>query len=463
MWLDVLPDDVCVQIAAHISRGEKNVKLETLACASEKQRRAVVSCLGKKYVEPFGESSNSTWKKIFKNSGVVELDLEALDLSDDDDIPEDIISLLNEPTLRKVTITDRPKLLKAVQGTSISDMTVAMENSNAPQLLLDTLQTLNLHTLALHCASSSSEVCCIGREDQLTPEDIGERCPELACIEIECYCDMSVSHDFNALFASRIPSLRHVTIHTQPSKHVAARLATFDSVRVNIPFSNNPIDGFLIANQFPTVVTELVLGWTWLNAEQVRAIAQYPNLKRLKCGLFGGAEVALVDVCRAAPSLHTLQLDWNHESGGKRGPYNDFKIVSRGALLRLVESAPSLANLSLCHVKIPAAELHALLRYIGSRLESLEISAVFESEDDIEKLVTILETLVVYNSNVQSIRLENTNKCDEHAFPPGAAVQAGNLLSRLRCRNPCLRVTSLHYPYTAKNAACAMRVDNGST
>lgn len=444
-WLDVLPDEICVRIADYSCKGHKNLTTQQLALVSEKQRRAVVSCFQHKFVEEYSGSDNTTWRKFFIESPlVVEVDLHRLPSNR---VSKDHIALLQKSTLRKVTITENPKLFEAVSGSaSITDFNVVLKDNKYLQSLLDTLPTLKLQKLSLECEVSSKKECVLGKENKLNPAIIAERCPKLDCIDISCYCDRSL--DLNLIFVEGIPSLRETIIRKPLPRHLVRRLSTFNDVKVHAP-AGPSIDGILVAKQFPAVITEVVLWGTWLSVEQVRDFGAYPNLKKLRCGLLNGAEAALVEVCRTSPALHTLHLDWEHDSRRERSFYDNFESLVKGTILRLVEAAPMLANLSLSHVKIPTGELISLLTALGSRVEVFGSSTVFQEEDKFLRFMTLVETVIQHNPRLRELHLQNTYTSVQGIVSKRDELRAIAMLAYLRKRQPRLHVPGLSYPLNA--------------
>lgn len=363
-------------------------------------------------------------------------------------VSRDIVALLRKPTLRKVSITDNPKLVEAVSGSSILDLNLVLEENRAVKAILDTLQSLSLQRLTLECGADAKKNCCLGKEGKLSPSNIARTCPELTCIDLTCFCDRT--RDLNSLFVEAITSLREITIRRPPSQHLVERLSTFQSVKVQAPVGvGSASEGIFMANQFPIAVTEIVLWGAWLSVEQVRNFREYPSLKKLKCGLLRGAEVALVEVCRSSPSLRTLQLEWEHDSRKQRSFYDNFESVVPGAVLSLVEAAPMLVNLCLSHVKIPTGELKDLLKALGSRVETFGTSTVFQEEEKFDRFMTIVETVIQNNPRLRELDVQNTYTSVQANLSKRNEAKAVALLACLRKHQPLLHVPGLPYPLNA--------------
>lgn len=446
LWLDVLPVDVGAQIAVHISNGKKSCSLLALAECSSKQHQAVVSSFERRYAERAGETNVATWRQLFLESDLVEVDLRSLGNA----VSEDLCTLLKQPTVRKVTMTIVPVLLAAMENSpSIVDLCLIIGGYGTSHFFLETLQTLPLEKLTLQCESKR---CCFAKENRfaLHPAMFVARCPRLASLEIDCYCRTSVDPIWS--FVLEIPSLHSTKVHAMPPNQVVDRLSTFRSIKF-YPRVRSTISGVLLAKRVPLAITELSLGRILrLSARNVAELSYLPNLTRLICTLRARAEVELVDFCRNSPALRTLELTWDHASrseGMYCVSYDDFARAAEGYVLRLVESAPSLANLALRYVKILTWEIKAVMRRMSSQLEMFRISTFFQEEDQMDRLLTILECALEHNCNLHELQIENPCTTDEKEIrlPDGKKLQMIALLSRLRRRQPRLVFKGLPFEY----------------
>lgn len=449
-WLDALPEDVCTSVAHHLLEDGKDLHWLQYASMSNKQRRAVVNAYGGKYYDSF--ETHNMWRKIFLRSGIVEVEA----YSGMYPISRDIIALLKEPTLRKVTISNHPDFLTAVSGSSVTDMTVILQYSMDPQVLLGVFQTLNLKKLLIRCKELSN--CCLGWEHgpSLRPETIAAVCPNLHADSIETVCQCG---KWNRLRQLRwiVSFYPRVTICRPPPQDSVKWFSTLKSVNVLVPGLDG--NGNLLGQQFPAVVVELNVHQSRLTAEQVEKFPAFTNLKVLQLRLQMGGEVPLLNVCRNSPCLLSLQLSWcNPDDDDEFIVYED---VVPGSLVRLVEAAPELEEILLCGARISTTEVKAIMRCMGTRLKVLGVPLHFQEEDESDRLLTTLEMAIEHNYNLRILRMvceDNFSDVDcrdlrnhvliiplliaaesEVARIARNLLQVMALLSRLRMRQPQFR------------------------
>lgn len=429
-WLDALPDDVCYQIASHIAliKNEKCIPLQRLALVSEKQRRAVVACLDGIFVDQYDAWLAPIWRKTFIDAGVRYVVAGRRRASNG------LIALLQERTLRRVMITDHPTLLHAVASSpSIVAMILILRYSRSPQLILDTFATLKLDNLFIICDSKPTDGFCIASRVNLTPALLAPRCPHLTHIEVYCKCN--ASPDFNSIYVSGIPSLRRASVRKTPPAHLIRHLSSFDSVKLSL--SRPSLDDILLARHFSTNLTALRLKRTRLNAKQLRSFPAFPKLASLKVGVESGAEEELIEICRRSPLLTALRLEWKSPDYDMNWERKYVDAV-KGTVLRIVKGAPALEHLSLYYVRISALEIQAILRSMGPRLSLFRTSMLLQEEDTLDRLLTIVETVIEHNHNIRELGTDN-----ELIWPglweqqiDGKRLQVIALLRHLRKREP---------------------------
>lgn len=434
-WIDALSYELRVKIAAHVSTRKNALSLLNLASVSRKQQRAVFSFLDEKYVEPepwkrgCSPYALSAWRRIFINLGVKEVDMSNFEGHDVPDFTaEDFVYLLNAPTLRKLTIPDIPWFLTTASGSSVVDICLVLRQRCPQQLLTETLQMLSPKRLTLKFDWRQSKEC-IAKENEQILETIVASCPKLGYLEVDGFFCRRCLLRFNWSFISQVPSLREITVCTVSMADSSILLLRHGNTgTIHTPVE--VIHGSITTEQFPAVVTEL-LDLVLVQAQNFRDFPSYPKLRKLECSVSVGAETILVDICRTSPLLHTLRIE------GQPQPFG-FQNVAQGFALRLVEAAPKLVDLGFIDFHIATAELKAVLRSLGSRLEIFAMSTELNEGDESDLLATILETVVARNNNLRELHVCNRKDTLHTELPLGPNGLA--LLSFLCVRQPLFRL-----------------------
>lgn len=406
--------------------------MQRYALVSDKQRRAVVSFAGKRF-DGCWKGKLATWRKIFINAGVEEIDLS--NRKSNDCHSPDIVALLKEPTLRKGTITDHPDLLQAASRSSVVDLTVLLQMKRNPQAILKMLRTLRLEKLVIQCKPRAEESCYIGNEHRqaLNPAALSALCPPLntECIKVRCVCEIRNLVWYPLTHASRLDA---IVLKAPPSDHLVHWLSRLYSVTLFASCSAVPglaTNYRSLGSDFAGTISELWHG-DFLSTEEVRDLPAFPNMKKLACKIQPEAIVALAEVCRNSPFLHTLHLTWKSKCQDDL----DANVKNR-PVLTLVQGIPMLENVLFSQATISTTELREIMMFMGSRLKRLETRSDFLGEDMSDRIFTILETAVEFNHNLRSLHLQKTYVTVECKMAERTEVEkAKALLSRMSIRQP---------------------------
>lgn len=445
-WLDTLPHEVCERIAAHVSTSKNDLPLLNLASMGQKQQLAVSSFLDGKYVEPRHAGCSpyalSSWRRMFINTGVREVDLSNFLDFEESRVPgyiaEDLAYLLNAPTLCKLAITDIEWLLMVLYNSSVVDICLTLRRRGSWRLVMEVLRTLSPKRLSLKFDWCRTE-CCIAKENQQDLSTVVTSCSRLGHMEIDRFFCGSCLLDFEWSFISQVPSLREVTIGTvriTSNIPLLRRHGATATIHAPVQF----IVGSITVEQFPILVTEL-LQMQLLRTQNFRYFSAYPKLRKLECSVFDGVETVLVNICQTSPLLHTLRIEGQPQHRG-------FQNMAQGFALRLVEAAPKLVEISFVHIKIPMAELKLVLQSLGSRLETFVISAMLRDEVEGNVLAIILDTIIERNDNLRELHVYDRKVMLRRKIAPNALA----LLSLLRMRQPLFRLRVSGYRTSAKFA-----------
>lgn len=413
LWLDALPSDVCLRIAAYVCTGKQTPSALSLAEASPAQQAHIISalsghlelCCDARYLN---EDSEKRWAKLFSH------DIKTLTLhrffSLDIAVPELPHMLFNTSTLLAAEVWNEPDFLGAVaKAPSLRRLKVSFKDSSSAHVLFETLGKLDLSELDLHCAGWGSASCPF-RELQSAGKS-GDRlsrcCSNLATLRMHC------DHGCHPWpFITALPTLRTVTVSSKDSlkipktaHEVFPLLRAMGSVEIR-----GGSNSFWLASKLGSVVTCLVTTET-LGTPQVAQLAALPCLEEVGCGFTENNEELFIDSLQPSlPSLRSIRLAWAPPKIWSPRKYEwnvaRFSSVASNVMLRMVQSCPLLSKLDLLYVRIGVTELRAILEHIGPRLERLWISIVDQDEPPFDRLELILQSLSLCSPGIRSLVLE---------------------------------------------------------
>lgn len=430
LWLDMLPSDVCSRIASYACTGKQTPSALSLAKSSAAQRTHVVSalsghlelCCDARYLN---EDSEKRWAEIFSQ------DIKSLTLhryfSLDIAVPDLPLALFNASTLLAAEIWNEPAFLRAVaKAPALRRLKVSFKHSSSTDVLFETLGELDLSELDLHCAGWGS-VSCPFRELQgagISGDQMSRSCSSL--VTLRMHCDHGC-HPWP--FITALPTLRTVTLSSKDSlmvpetaREVFPLLRTMDSVEIR-----GGTTSFWLASELGSVVTCLVTTET-LGALEVAQLVAFPRLEEVGIGLTENNEHLLIDSLHPSMgSLRSLRLVWAPPRIWSPRKYEwnvaRFSSVASGVMLRMVQSCPLMAKLDLLYVRIGAAELRAILKHAGPRLEHLWMSIMNQDEPPFDRLEFVLQSLSLSNPGIRSLVLEK-ERIDTTALTTVLGVKA---------------------------------------
>lgn len=426
-WLDLLPLEVCERIASHISPGSLTDSLRNFATTSEPQRRAVLSALSYKFGEHVQRSKCAPWVPLIRPDLVEVQAAPFVSNGFGTSISsEDITALLAAPNLRSAAVPDDRAFLHAITLTrSVRHLKVWVMRETSRDLLFEAISALNLESLVLVLRPYSPRPECLCDDVRFFRDDynaLAAACPDLKALTIKCRCCVNGSPVVRMLHT--LPALTEVGLTMGDFPDISdasmARLRTLDSVNIETPRNHVAGLGPCAVHRFAVLlgipVTTLSID-TCLDSEQISSLTNCPRLRKLDFKIAPGAEWALGDIVDKLPALRSLTLQWPPSAPWERrdapfpdeAPYSSHIEVPSGAVLRIVEGAQELAELSLDRVHILLPEVLRILKQMGTRLQSFALS-VRNHEEQLHCLNELLWTVVRCNPNLRAFRIEGTQR-----------------------------------------------------
>lgn len=406
IWLDELPDDICVRIAAFVTRGKMtSVDALDLAYVSPKQARAVVATFSDQLV--FNHTAygvDKEWIKLLsaniKDINATEWDLQYL--------PRfrygyntHLLHLLAAPMLQSAEISADKPTLRAIQNSfSLRKLHLHLDKYTPSALLVATLKSLNLKDITLECDSFSEDDCAFERVSCFRDNDaILRQClPTLDALEVRCRCD---GYD-NPLwrFLPMTPTIREVRITSETfaaPEDAVSLLQALDAVEISyLPH------GKQLAKRLGANVTKLRIEDEALDADDVSDLRKCPNLYDLNIIIEEGVELLLLHNMQSIRGIRSLALTFEQSVFGSNSHYYE---PAPGVMAHIVESLHGLENLYLPFMRLGLCEVKSILISVGPRLKRFSTSCDGQEESELERLEGLLSIAIRYNSGLQSFEL----------------------------------------------------------
>lgn len=305
-----------------------------------------------------------------------------------------LVTLLMQPSLVRVAISDLPFVLESVASSnSVRELDLAIQESHNHGEIFRTLSKLNLRKLKIDCTR------CLGNRNMDPTECIlfnpvyisdsqnalARSCPRVRSLGVSCEvitCGMAT--DF--LFVSGLNALEELSIASGFLPQAAiSRLSRIPSVFLGFHENTFPLC-FDLGWSLSAVDT----GGMFLNPMQLERLRGFPRLKSIRCAIPEEAQHLLPGVVSALPGLRTLHvsLEQGQDSdegflcyvGGDTEDPQIYPAARKGVMLRTVHAANQVTDLGLTRMRIGLDELREILQLAGSRLERFEFSILGQTE-----------------------------------------------------------------------------------
>lgn len=433
LWLDLLPSELRVRVALHVSRGRHTTAALHLAETNALQCAAVLLTLSYRLV--FSDPALAArWTAVFaRQVRHVAFDRYVSFPAHASPHP---YQLLQAPALRVAAVRGQTAELVALAGSkSLRELTVVLPKDSDFELLLDILRTLCIKKLSLLCVSEGKRFCPVKKIVQANdnPDALAISCPQLTGLRVACW-----HRDPLWKLLPTFPALREITLETRVQVAALPLLSTLDAVHIRwAPAS------LYVAEQLGSAVSSILTKECLLRADVQMLGARCPRLLKLNIAIHEDATVALVDAVRSMSSLRSLRVRWGAPAVSVKRTYKwnlaSFSNVAPGLLLRTVEHLPDLVDLELLCVRINIAELTSILRKLGRQLHHFSTSVADQDESPFDRLDAVLTAVTEFNSGLHdfSIDVQRTDEMSllgtmQHEDPEKRLRQGRVLAASLR-------------------------------
>lgn len=482
LWLDMLPLDICENVAAHVTLRNLGSDATNLAMTSRPQCRAVwgtVSALSVVHFDhpcypDFATSEEHAQRDQYIAEQTLsfpghdhcqDMHLTFVDLSP---AVSDILHTFNitKCTLwcrffdaftrrcydmrkpeRTTTIFD-----EVVSKSSIRILNLEITEDADTQAVFTQLSKMNLEQLILYG-------CLTGdRLDQLATacSHISTECPTLHLISIsKIYIqDLNLHvlppqpgaeqvHDRTYWKAVRkLPLCCEVAIHKVPPDNLVERLRQFRGLEVS----------FLSPRQVERLEPSVILYRNnkdyALRSSDLNPLKILSNLRVLELTLVPGAVRKLPEVLRCCQAIQRLCVMQEEREGGPEG-----------ILLEIVREGPQLEDLEVSRILFSSREWKDSLEKLGSRLRKLTVRTGMDSgkeaapswgfDEEVERLEVILLSILRYNRGLkhldyEPIRCPSYYKRDMYRQAISSKQFVSDLCERIQDAMPGMEFASLH-------------------
>lgn len=459
-WLDVLPVDLCQQVAMHVCNGNQTTDALRLALTSERQRRAVLSVLSNRLVVTCSKTSGDTWfwPWLCANASI-RLDFRRIEGHPLDD---NVLSLLKGcsaaglVTASAVIYDDAP-FLDAVRGSSIADLEIVLRESSIYDVFeaLDTIR--GLKSLTLICQDIFG-CCCPLLNVNFTPDDEPDFpicLQNLQSLHIMCFCTMRYPPMLRILPALRC--VEELTLYEAPPLWMLRRLKRLRKVRLRQVGASRAL-----VSELGESVIELCLPGDISDGQGLSCLEACRNLQVLVLGIKAGTEANLVKTLSNKADLKVLGLRWHEvvgrEESGAHSYYNVwYPAAIPGVVLELVQFSGALEDLRLESVQIRLSELTMVLKKLGSRLKKLSISIGDQDEGPFGRMEAVMDAVAVHNKNLLALHITEGRPKIGPGQLPILSSQARSLklkLQLLQRRLPALDTSNIWYVVDSMEQGC---------
>lgn len=465
-WLDLLPLEVCENIACRISpTGALTDELRYVASLSTHLRQAVLSLLSFKFDVHALQSKCTPWLPLFCGN-VLEVNLAPIDQLPASICCDDIIALLTGPNVKRAAIPDHPDFLNAVaRFRAVDRLTVWVSSERSREALFRTLASLNLDELVLEYRPLKPTSVCLCRDGRYSNRDcdaLTAACPTLRGLRILCRCCVQGTDHPVSRLLPRLDGLQKVGFVVKDSPQLEA--GCLDTVRgmecvgIERAMGGGPVHGmdacgYRLAMAVGEAVTVLSIAQECLDAGQIRLLGKCKQLSKVEIGIAAGAECTFAKVAGELPSLRSVTLWWPRSAPWDRrdapaddeAPYGRHVDAVPGSVLAIAQAADRLTEMQLMRVRVHMGELTTALRCLRQCLAKICFSVDGAYEEDVEKwLANVLWTALRENWSLEKIEVTGCSmqrRVSTDGLGCSNCVQAA--VKKLTTRNPAFNVLGL--------------------
>ena len=408
VWLDALPQDICCRIAAYITHDRDAFEPQSLnedglelARTTSKQRNVMAEALG--HIPDLRCEDIKSWLEVFTHP----MHIDARDARGNA-----VLELLSRSSLRSALIINRGNQFKAITvGHSVADLSIYIERLTEARFtsMLDTLkkltQLVSLAILCDFCNTCAFEYIIDGHHAY---QRLADACPRLTALHMRCQCDFEVDH---SPVADVFSSLREITVARRLPDSALSYMRSRESVilqsyRKPLCCYASDIGSAVTGIKFPlpNVMHSDPEGKPMfmdeVNKEEVAMLKDCPRLRELELLLSPGAEEALPET----KLLISLKLYWSYENRG----FEENAWLGKpldGSFVRRMFGQPLLQKLTLVGACIRMDDLEAVLRAAGKSLEMLAVSSTGQPDSILDRMLGILDRVILHNDNVRETRI----------------------------------------------------------
>lgn len=424
-WFDLLPLEVCILIATHLSRGFQTASALSLAQTTPKLCQAVLQTLSHQYRLPrsrrrSGMGSPLQWARIF-GSHIQKLHLDTLD----DQLIIAATYLLQMPSLKRVTLPDDPRLMAAI---------AARSEWEEVGVLIRGREGLEVARHGLRGVDTVKVICATGIAGEVCGMEALEGMEGIRRLYVEC--DVGGRHFGTRAVGEEV--WRNVLKGVKEVSFVGgvpdgARWCLGAIESVSVAGTGALQVGAEARGNCRQIVCDEVL-------DAVGELESCTEMEELGVRIRGGLEGSLGRVIENMEGLRVLRLGWKIEGAYYR--------VEGEWLEKLIGRLRHLEGLYLKAVVIEGAELERILEQMGSRLTGLEVPILGQDEKSLERLKRVLLTLCKFNTELRHFGV-NEEKDAVGMFDEDETRRVGRQvfqgLQRLKRRAPMWRAAQLEY------------------
>lgn len=444
-WLDMLPADVCDNVAEFTTAGKRTVPAMNLAQVSYKQRQAVIQAMSnelslnrmdEKFTSEYENTCDRIWGEIFMNC------VGKLYLHDTRTACKVRKTLIRSPTLEYASVASKSWLRIVCNSSSIRELKLWVGDllSRDLDFLFSSLKEMNLKKLVLYCGEYGATLACMYENRRFFNDSrnaIAEVCPGLTCIEIMCRC--------NATYPiwkilPKLPNVNEVLINNVPPPHLLTRIRNMKSVKIEEAKSDYIEAARVVGNSVTELrgCTEDVLYRSArFTQHNLWILDKCPRLKTLHIDIERGLESSLPGALAHTVELENLHIRWN---------YGLFK-PDKGVLIALLKNKPRMKDLSLTNAELDLEEILEVIRKLGTHLEYLRLQIDFGSQlsttmEGIGRLEHMLCTLANSCRNIKQFKFSPASLPYEHirSVPPASRRRMRAIYHHLKSRAPFIQI-----------------------
>lgn len=413
-WLDFLPEDICVRLAAHVRARvdisiPENISLLNLAMTSEKQAKAVLDVIDRKFDltgfkhDRYARVSPAVrdWERVMYRS-MRELHIH---ISSVKTISSDL-RLLSAPNLQHASIPNDQEFFHALQkAPRLRSLRVFLHRPILTVRLFESLASLRLEKLALHCCYREN---CAFRRIALSTAGLKkfvQKCSMLRALELECRYHFSIDVNpvisafsgVQELTTSGIGMNRSVSVLRQiESVKLSGRKEIFPTA-VDVGVTLKALYIIRISGEDPRL----------LSREEIEML-QCPNLNELGVGLEEGAELAIQSKWE---KLHKLRLNWHQDEHLEPWANAKSTYMPSADCIGNIVSHNVLTEIALEGIASCAELISTILKCAGERLRRFSVRYVSRDEPPHETLLALLDGIRIHTPSVRVV-----DYCDDSKY-----------------------------------------------